>query len=225
MSIVLVIIGLIIGGIITGKSLIANSELKTVISDVSSFKTKSLSFLDKYDYLPGDIPNAWVVFGSVLNIADREPHLCISSAHCNGDGDSLVTYYGGTHSSLPETQKYWDHLHAADMWNGGEMNNLGKSSYSGSCHRPIYGRFLGRTGHMLSLGRGTYCTSAVLTNQQAYTIDKKMDDGHGARGNVRARTTGAIDCVTTGNYGSPTNNTYILENGGVACSMRFFWLD
>ena len=53
LSIVLVIIGLIVGGILTGKDLIRAAELRSVQSDKEKIVTAINTFELKYNCLPG----------------------------------------------------------------------------------------------------------------------------------------------------------------------------
>jgi prepilin-type N-terminal cleavage/methylation domain-containing protein len=56
MSIVLVVIGLVVGGILTGQSLIAAAGVRAQIAQIENFNTAANTFFEKYGYLPGDIP-------------------------------------------------------------------------------------------------------------------------------------------------------------------------
>ena len=58
LSIVIVIIGLLIGGILGGQSLIHASELKSVISDFQKYQSAITQFRTQYNAWPGDMPNA-----------------------------------------------------------------------------------------------------------------------------------------------------------------------
>ena len=58
LSIVLVILGLLIGGILTGQSLIRAAELRSVTTQYQGYVTAVNTFRDKYFALPGDMPNA-----------------------------------------------------------------------------------------------------------------------------------------------------------------------
>ena len=66
MSIVVVILGLLVGTIISGKSLMRASELLSITTEYDMYKQAAKGFKDKYQWLPGDMPNAtsfWVVAG------------------------------------------------------------------------------------------------------------------------------------------------------------------
>ena len=56
MSIVFVVIGLIVGGILVGQDLIRAAGVRSQISQIEKFNTATNTFYGKYGYLPGDIP-------------------------------------------------------------------------------------------------------------------------------------------------------------------------
>lgn len=56
LSIVLVIIGLVAGGVLVGRDLIAAATIRSTISQIEKYKTAVNTFRGKYGYLPGDIP-------------------------------------------------------------------------------------------------------------------------------------------------------------------------
>jgi prepilin-type N-terminal cleavage/methylation domain-containing protein len=57
-AIVLVIIGLLIGGILQGRSMIQNARVKRLVNDMEGLRTAVLTFQDRYSMLPGDENNA-----------------------------------------------------------------------------------------------------------------------------------------------------------------------
>lgn len=57
LSIVIVIIGLIIGSVLVGRDLIAAAEVRATVSQIEKYNTAVHTFRLKYGYLPGDIPN------------------------------------------------------------------------------------------------------------------------------------------------------------------------
>ena len=55
LSIVIVIIGLIVGGVLVGRDLINAAEVRSQISQIEKYNTAANTFKIKYGYLPGDI--------------------------------------------------------------------------------------------------------------------------------------------------------------------------
>lgn len=90
-SIVLLIVGIIAGGVFKGKSLIENAQINSVVNDVQNFRIAYASYFDLYDSLPGDDADASSRFSGVSN----------------GDGDGKI--------SADDAKKVLSHLHAAGL--------------------------------------------------------------------------------------------------------------
>ena len=85
LSIVLVILGLLVGGVLSGQSLIRAAELRSITAQQQRFVTSINAFRDKYFALPGDMTNAQSFWG----VANATPSTCYSTAGtgtqtCNG---------------------------------------------------------------------------------------------------------------------------------------------
>ncbi len=83
LSIVLVIISLIVGGIIGGKSLIRSAEIHAFTTEIKTYETALNTFNLQYDALPGDMRDAFEYWGTSCAATEGE---------CNGDGDGIVRY-------------------------------------------------------------------------------------------------------------------------------------
>ena len=79
LSIVLVILGLLTGGILTGQNLIRAAELRSVVTEFQTYQTAVMTFRDKYFALPGDMTNATDFWGEMTNCGAASP----SSSHEN----------------------------------------------------------------------------------------------------------------------------------------------
>ena len=108
LSIVLVIIGLLIGGILAAKSMVETSKLNRLMSDVNQYTIAVRNFKTSYNYLPGDYPN---MSG---NCATG------STISCAGDGDGAISY------RWFEPYLAWKHLAMAGM-----APKLSASPYTG----------------------------------------------------------------------------------------------
>jgi len=101
LSIVLVIIGLLTGGILVGRDLIEGAEIRKTISQIDKFETAANSFKLKYDCLPGDCANAVALgLGTAGGMGD------------NGNGNGTIDYsiYYGS-----EQTNFWYHLQQANL--------------------------------------------------------------------------------------------------------------
>ena len=66
LSIVLVILGLLTGGILAGQNLIRAAELRSVTTQFQNYHAAVMTFRDKYFALPGDMANAEDFWGLCL---------------------------------------------------------------------------------------------------------------------------------------------------------------
>src|SRR4051812_44105300 len=81
LSIVLVIIGLVVGGVLVGQDLIKSAGIRSQISQLEKYDTAIQTFRTKYNALPGDIPAA---------AAARFGMQARSGAAFHGDGDGTL---------------------------------------------------------------------------------------------------------------------------------------
>ncbi len=90
-SIVLLIIGVIAGGMLKGRDLVESAQIKSVANDVQNIQTAFASYVSSYEALPGDDPSASAKFKSVAD----------------GDGNGVISEEDG--------QKVFEHLFAAGL--------------------------------------------------------------------------------------------------------------
>ena len=118
LSIVLVIIGLIVGGILTGQSLIRQAELQSILADVNKFSTAAFTFQGKYAALPGDMPNATSYWGINPNCSTGGAGT--GTETCNGNGNGLIDMMAPDNSCCEygtsmEQFLFWQHLGNAGL--------------------------------------------------------------------------------------------------------------
>jgi len=180
LSIVLIIISLIVGGVVSGKSLIKSAELKSIISEFNGYLTAYNNFLIQYDDIPGDMNNASEYWPGVA---------------ADGNGNKKISYINGE-----EAVNAWHHLSLAGLVNGTFVG--GNSSYTWSSELGITvpaakmkgrgwalvdtGVLHGKQGNAFgfmtpSFWPGTgpkyYPWGGSLMPKDALSIDKKFDDG------------------------------------------------
>lgn len=130
MSIVLVIIGLIAGGILAGQDLINAAAIRAQIAQIEKYNTAVRTFQDKYGGLPGDLR---------LNLANQ---FGFWTSSCDGtmgmrDGNGFVDgYYPGSYIlQYTEVSLFWADLSQAGLIEGTFPNSGG--TYSNAyCGRP-----------------------------------------------------------------------------------------
>src|SRR5690606_1501704 len=90
LSIVLVILGLLTGGILGGQSLIKAAELRSVATERQQWQIAINSFKGKYRALPGDMPNATAFWGVAANGgggAGCAQFISTGTETCDGNGN------------------------------------------------------------------------------------------------------------------------------------------
>jgi hypothetical protein len=216
LSIVLVTIGLIVGGVLVGRDLIAAAAVRAQIAQIDAYQTAINTFKGKYRYLPGDIPDpdassfGFAARGQFAGEGDGNDY--IEGVNLNGAGRN----FGWTFSA-GETQMFWVDLSAAHLIPGNFT--LGSST---NVVVPIPSTALTGYFPLAKLGQGNFvyaygvssvtpshngnflCVSVVLntvaavcggcmnsnpgmTVRQAYAIDSKIDDGTPLAGRVITR--------------------------------------
>jgi prepilin-type N-terminal cleavage/methylation domain-containing protein len=105
LSIVLVLISLIIGGVLTGQDLIQAAKLRATVSEYEHFNTAVDTFTLKYNGLPGDLQSSTAeVFGFTYTTS--------CTVGC-GDGDGYIG--PSTWLASPEGILFWTHLYQANL--------------------------------------------------------------------------------------------------------------
>ncbi|TAE33278.1 MAG: prepilin-type N-terminal cleavage/methylation domain-containing protein [Alphaproteobacteria bacterium] len=213
LSIVLVIIGLIVGGILTGQDMIRSAEIRSTMTQIEGVSTAANTFRDKYNGLPGDLiaPKA-AQFGLVAR----------NGQVGRGDGNRFIEACGqGVRDFACEVGAFWSDLSRAGMVTG-DYSLFADFSADTGVAADITGADMARYLPEAELGQnnfvtvfsaggrnyvqiaqitgitaaGAYTLGYGMTPQTAFNIDEKMDDGNPFRGNVMATS----DAATPGTF-------------------------
>jgi prepilin-type N-terminal cleavage/methylation domain-containing protein len=220
LSIVLVIIALIVGGVLVGQDLIKSSELRGTLSQYEKYNTAVNTFRVKYNGIPGDIRRADAsAFGLFA--------LSAATIVGFGDGNGLIEG-GGTGLSAPiaEILVFWRHLSDAGLVDGqlGSTSNSIIVAATGLVTAGVTDasqsfpptRLLPQNSFLVFAANGfNYFLTmpvATVTTGPAYTfntsgispinafnIDNKVDDGLPNSGIVVARGIAAINAAASFN--------------------------
>lgn len=106
LSMVVVIIGLIVGGVLVGNELIEAAKARGAMSEVDQIQTAAHTFRLKYNGLPGDIRDA-----DKLGL----PKI-VSGFGANGNGNRLIESHANTGYQAGEVILFWRHLKAARLF-------------------------------------------------------------------------------------------------------------
>ncbi len=205
-SIALVVFGLIVGSMLTGRSYEHMGAVRSDISQLEKYQSATESFKQKYNYLPGDIPAALAV---QLKLTRRD------GAEGRGDGNGLVEgyVYSSNHvmasAQSGEPLFFWEDLFSTDLikdaFSTATDTELGTDIPVASAGEYLPDAQVGNGNRLyvysdnkvnyygLSVVTkidgtvGTLTSHPGLTTAEAYDIDKKIDDGLPVTGKVLAR--------------------------------------
>jgi prepilin-type N-terminal cleavage/methylation domain-containing protein len=246
LSIVMVIIGLVIGGVLVGQDLIRGAEVRSLISQIDKYSAGINAFRLKYNSLPGDF---------------NQSNLYINSACVAGNGDGLIgsvagpsTVVGATTGpaiTLAATVPTAEHV---EFWRQLSLLNLIEGSFTGAATSTLGvtmpytktnkgGVFAyGNTGDsvnyyhigLANTGTTSVTSAAALSADDARNIDAKMDDGMPGTGIIGARGGTTIDsapsavatlgtaagCVIGAGSAYLATSTYNTAVTGLLCQLR-----
>jgi len=139
LSIVLVVIALLAGGIVFGKALLAQAKLQSIIINVDRFKKAAQLFRQKYQALPGDMANATTFWGADATCNATAANITPKPATCNGDGNGIIgdttstplaTSLGTTALNEYESYRAWQQLANAGFVEGAYTGTLSSETAS-----------------------------------------------------------------------------------------------
>jgi hypothetical protein len=213
LSIVIVIVGLLIAGILAGQSLIESAKVNRVVKEFQQYEIGVAQFKEKFRYLPGDHPQGNIFSSQCAGIV------------CRGDGDGKI-YRQVMPSNHLEVRNVWYHMQGAGFLNlnlpftttANQVfatwivgNNFPKSTYSKDTmlvlstidnSRAISiattNDVQGKLGIQIAAG-GNDFQKGIIKPIMAMAIDQKIDDGVLNTGIIRSSSTdgntpGTINC-------------------------------
>jgi prepilin-type N-terminal cleavage/methylation domain-containing protein len=222
LSLVLVIIGLLIGSILFGKDLIQAAQARAAVRDFESYKTTFQTFKNKYNCIPGDCKNATDFFGTQ------------GGGLANGDGNDQIGW------STEASYAFWEMDLAGFLSvksNGGWPNAYSKNALNTSGLMYImYGdlytsatatRGARGLGHAVTLAK--FCSPnvncAMVTPLMSRLVDTKIDNGLPTSGKFMG-----FDGQDSANMGSylpcdaASGSSYIYNDSVLAESCRLVYV-
>lgn len=226
LAIVLVILGLLVGGILAGQSLIHAAELRKVTRDLTNYRTAIWAFRDKYFAWPGDMVNATSFW---------------PSGAANGDGDGKVGSSPNNATSSGENLRFWQHLQQAGLIEGGQYTGrnataapwlvpgvnlprlMGNAALNITAYNTDWNMFqIGST--QSDLVNTNFLWGSSFNGEDSWNMDTKLDDGAPLSGKI----TGANGSVSSNGVGVTciSSSAYALGGGNsTGCLLRYRALD
>jgi prepilin-type N-terminal cleavage/methylation domain-containing protein len=251
LSIVLVIIALVVSGVLVGREMIRQAELRSVLRQLDGIKSAIHTFEGKYDCLPGDCNDA-----STRNLGS------------NGNGNNVVDDGWLTYPQITsaagnvELFLVWQHLGNAQLIPGTYSGAAGPGSVYESVvgvnapaskfpgggwsvinafdENSTFGVFFGgvnwsqwsgadkdwqkRYTNALIIGgqsTGDRTWAPLFTATDAMSIDRKVDDGMPGTGSVVTLTNQFLTTPNCTTSWSPYTAQYNTAYQGLACHLVF----
>lgn len=176
-AIAIVVIGLVVGLSLKGKELIHTAKLNSIVDQVNAFRMAAQMFTDKYSAIPGDFNNAKEMIDSSLE---------------NGAGISSIT-------SVSDAKRFWKHLVASGLLSVELINGFPVSKIGG--YFSVSTNVGGYEGTWVILSKGTSNNtsfSGIISQEDAYIIDKKYDNGVPSSGEIRTLRVSGSNLVSIG---------------------------
>ncbi len=150
LSIVLVIIGLIVSGVLVGRSLIIAAQLRQTGTQIQKFQTATNTFRMKYNCIAGDCTNATSFWSANSNGCPMSSAVSAGTT-CNGDGNGVLGSDTADYHSAPaqEYVRHWEQLSlstfipnkiASDGYSQAQYGYVTQRCGAGSFPCPAYAR-------------------------------------------------------------------------------------
>lgn len=194
LSIVLVVVGLLTGGVLGGKSLIRASELRSISADMGKYQGAIIAFRTKYNGLPGDMSNA----------SSYWPNQCVDIAGntCNGNSDGKITIRDITVENkwCVEQLRAWQTLALSGLVEGAYTGNWPiqaqltvPAARSGlGLYYINYITLSGRTGNAIQFSNGLSSAAANIASSGAVTPSINYGDCYEVSGQASCASSSAI---------------------------------
>lgn len=206
LSIVLVIIGLLVGGVLVGQDLIRAAEIRATVGQIERLNATVNTFRSKYNGIPGDISAGnSVAFGFVPR----------AGSPGRGDNNGLIDgINGASPTSQAFTQEsgfFWDDLTRANLIDGVFVSAADGGAVAAILAADVIDQFppaklergnfyhVGSTGGLnyyyitgiagVAANTGAMTLTPQLTPIELFNMDNKLDDGIPLTGIVQARGT------------------------------------
>ncbi|MEO5331908.1 MAG: type II secretion system GspH family protein [Magnetococcus sp. YQC-5] len=194
-AIVLVIIGLLIGGVLKGQTLVKNSKIKRIATDTTSVQGAINAYMDSYWVLPGDDAGSATRWGT---------------AAPGGNGNGLIqglllsAVNVANDAATAETTHAFNHMYCEGLLKGNCIGNAATViAHPVNPLGGITGIADGRSAAVMGLTKKMVCMKEIPSDY-AMIYDTQFDDGAGDRGDIR----GSANNEDENTVGGPTATPY-----------------
>ncbi len=182
-SIVLAIIGVMLGAMFHGQELLDSAKIQSVVSEYQKINLAIHSYKESYGFYPGDDPKASERFTDVTN---------------NGNGNHIIEEM--------ESSFVWQHLKAS----GNTENSTSPTSRFGGNFEIVYNPDSNLQGHWIKLSNPH--NSGILNPKQAQKLKTKIDGNHSVftEGYLQIKDDGSNECIKNGTLNANSTKSSCL---------------
>lgn len=218
LAIVIVIIGLIVGGVVGGQSLIDSAKRQEIMKNLKAYETGVNAFILEYGGMPGDFNEAEDYWGgantdngdgdryieSNAESIDFWNHLGLAEIVPGSFDHTATTFVGGT--STPETGEPFMYIvfHGCEVIDCNTSNSWVSNYLSSRSPVTLVGNF----SSILDVEVAEF-TDVIsgLSNKDVKAIDKKIDNDNPINGRIMAPACTVADKDLSGGGGDFQDNT------------------
>ena len=236
LSVVLIIIGLLLGAVVGGQALIKNAELQFIMTDAVKYRDAAVTFKKQYNAIPGDMADALDFWGQSTACGGTS-----ATGTCNGNGDKVIDFTTAGNSA--EAYQFWRQLALAGRITGQYTGITGSGAHKQSipgtnvpagrlvnsgwevgseAYMPDSTYFAVTYGNYMRVGKQNTTgplNDKLLPPEDAWKIDTKMDDGMPGRGTIIA--SHPIGECTTATTNSGIGKPYKVADTSEQCTLFF----
>ena len=166
-SIVLVIIALLLGGVLKGQSLIGNAKYNRWVNEIDAYRAAFYTFQQTYGALPGDFNKASTRLKLPSGVSVR-----------NGNGNNTID--GGGNTALnQDSGNAFKHLILAGLLTGDPAaNTFLRATPVGGTYNTM------ATGNWTSTNHAHKLLMYNIPGEMAQRLDAQLDDGNASTGTI-----------------------------------------
>lgn len=223
LALVIVMLALLIGTIFSAQTMLRNQRIKQIPNLAMQFHAASTQFREKYQYFPGDKPDAYTTWATLTSSTNGNGNGLIDGTEAYYAWEQLVAGgyivgpYGHSSSQVPNTDVPAGVIEGTGYAFKAGSSPTGLVTGTGNASATFDGNYTAAIYFGKSLTNLTSFMDPGVSGEDAWHIDTLYDDGVPSTGNIMTwRQYGS----TTGCYNSGTS-AYYIDKKTLVCSFIF----
>ncbi len=199
----LVVIGLLIGGILVGQSLVDSAKINAQVKQLQQLDIAAQSFVSKFKYLPGDTDkDGWLEQNGGSNLPCA-PSVVGECSMIFPQLSSMLGFPGKYSFTLPDTMRFGPGRHFP-------FDAIGRSGVFAvqNVRRELF--WIVAASRQCTASDLWGCSINAFTPSQALALDKKLDDGNAFSG--KAASVGYISAPSSCTLGQSFCGNTVVAN-------------